>query len=126
VEIQSDRVAVAPFKQCNCCGASWQTRAEFLADPGVMLIGYQSHFEELATGLFLFNHACGTTFAVEVGAMRDLYTGPVFRDRVQGSEACLGLCNRRESLDICPLQCECAFVREIMQVIRRWPKHRAA
>jgi hypothetical protein len=114
-----------PFKQCTCCGTVWRTREDLLADPGVELIGYQAHFIVLVEGLFLFNHSCGTTFALDVAELVDLYAGPVFRRRLDGSADCLGYCIHRGELQPCPAECECAFVREIMQVVRRWPKRAA-
>ncbi|MEI7435828.1 MAG: hypothetical protein WCL16_03350, partial [bacterium] len=94
-----------------------------LNDAAVNLLGYQVNFKELEAGLFLFNHQgadCGTTLAVDVRDFAELYKGPVFVKRMTGSPACLGLCLRRESLDRCPAECECAFVREVLQIVRGW------
>jgi len=116
----------AVFKKCSC-GKVWADRAAFLNDATVNLIGYQVHFEELQTGLFLFNHLtadCGTTLAVEVKDFSNLYSGPVFVQRLTGSPTCLGLCLHRETLERCPAQCECAFVREVIQIVRNWPGRR--
>ena len=108
------------FKDCPLCEFRWETRDSFLRDSDLSLVGYQVHFEELTAGLFLFNHSCNGTLAIEAGAFRDLYDGPVFVERATGSEECPEYCLRREQLDPCPVQCECAYVREIMQVIRGW------
>lgn len=116
-------VGPGPFKACTNCGHLWSDRGPFLADPTVELVGYQSFMEELELGLFLFNHAdCGTTLAIPAGDFADLHDGPVFRDRLTGSDACAGLCQQRRSLEPCPNQCECAWVREVLQVVRTWPK----
>jgi len=111
-----------PFKTCPSCGREWTDRTAFLTDPEVMIIGYQAHFEELTTGLFLFNHSCGTTFSLPVHAFTDLYNGPVFRERKTGSPDCQGYCLKRDCLGPCPAECECAFVREIIGIIGHWPK----
>lgn len=111
-----------PFKLCTCCGVVWPTRDDFLSDPEVELIGYQAHFTELKAGLLLFNHSCHTTLAIEVEEVLDLYKGPVFRERATGGPNCLGYCQHRSELRPCPVQCECAFVREILQVVRQWEK----
>jgi hypothetical protein len=114
---------VAPFKRCTCAGAvPWRTRDDFLSDPGVVLIGYQANFEELKAGFFLFNHSCHTTLSVKVDQFLDLYDGPVFRERATNGPACQGFCLHRGALNPCPAHCECAFVREILQILRNWKK----
>lgn len=115
----------APFKVCTCCGFSWNHREGFLADPTVVPIGYQVDFTQLASGLFLFNHAlptCGTTIAVEVGQFADLYAGPLYEDRRTSTPACPRHCLYVGSLDACPAACECRSVRDILGIIRTWPK----
>ena len=114
------------FKQCTACGFKWSTRDRFLEDPDIELVGYQVNFVELLAGFFLFNHSCGTTLAVLSEAFEDLYDGPVFTDRATGSEECQEHCLHEDDLSPCPAQCECAFVREIIQYIKSWSKLRAA
>jgi hypothetical protein len=113
------------FKTCTGCGCQWRSRDDFLSDPQVAMIGYQVHFEDLKTGLFLFNHLapqCRTTVAIAAGEFTDLYAGPVFAGKMQGKATCPGYCLRRESLDACSTHCECAYVREVLHVIRAWNK----
>ncbi|MCU0560664.1 MAG: hypothetical protein MUD16_10805 [Desulfobacterales bacterium] len=112
-----------PFKTCPLCEATWTDRERFLADPDLELIGYQVDFEDVALGLFLFNHhCCGTTLAIRAKGFRDLYEGPFFSDRKTGTEACPGHCLRCTELSPCPAACECAWVREVLQRIRQWPR----
>jgi hypothetical protein len=119
---QSQSVIGLRFKQCPACGASWASRDDFLADPGIRLVGYQVDFRDLVAGVFLFNHNCGDTIAVPAKVFRDFYDGPVFVERATGTESCTGLCLREEELDSCPTHCECAFVRDILQTVKKWPK----
>lgn len=114
------------FKQCTVCGVNWSSRYQFLEDPDIEMIGYQVNFVELLAGFFLFNHSCGTTLAVLSEAFEDLYDGPVFRERAAGSEECPEHCLHEDDLSPCPAQCECAFVREIIQSVKSWPKLRTA
>ena len=114
------------FKQCTSCGFKWSTRDQFLEDPDIELVGYQVNFVELLAGFFLFNHSCGTTLAVLSEAFEDLYDGPVFSERATGSEECQEHCLHEDDLSPCPVPCECAFVREIIQHIKSWPKLKAA
>jgi hypothetical protein len=112
------------FKTCPFCGQTWTSREEFLADGDILLIGYQVNFEDLVLGLLLFNHGvCQTTLAVKAGLLKDLCIGPVFRERRTGEKDCRGFCLKRSELSPCPAECECAWVRGLMQVIRRWPKN---
>jgi len=109
------------FARCSLCQRAWETRADFLADPQLRIIGYQVAFTDLTEGFFLFNHSCGTTLARPVGEFQDLYTGPIFAHRATGSDECPGYCLRRGELRACPAECECASVREIIQTILDWP-----
>ena len=110
------------FKKCRNCGFEWPSRQDFLDDPMLEIVGYQAHFEELTAGLFLFNHSCHGTLAVPAGHFKDLYDGPVFTQRAAGTKECPGHCLHEDDLDLCPVHCECNYVREIIQTIRHWPK----
>jgi len=110
------------FKRCNVCGFLWPTRASLLSDANVQIIGYQVQFEQLLAGLFLFNHSCGETFAFEASYFQDLYDGPIFTESCAGSDVCPEYCLYEDELRPCPAECECAYVREIIQVVKNWPK----
>lgn len=107
-----------PFKKCPLCDFEWESRDVFLDDPDISLIGYQARFRDLTEGLFYFNHSCNGTMAIPVNAFTGLYEGPVFEERKTGGEECPGHCLYKESLEPCPAECECAYVREIIQVIK--------
>lgn len=106
------------FKACPGCGFKWHSRDDFLNDNNISFVGYQVNFKNLRTGIFLFNHSCKDTLALEVGAFEDLYDGPIYQERATGSDSCPGHCLREDILDPCPAKCECAFVREIIQILR--------
>ena len=100
-----------------------------MSDPTVIVVGYQVDFGQLEAGLFLFNHhfgGCRTTMAIPAGEFLDLHKGPIFKDRLTGSRECLGYCLHRDNLQPCPAQCECAFVRDVLDEVAHWPKGRAA
>ena len=110
-------------KQCTCCGQLWRTRDAFLDDSQLTIVGYQVDFSDLLLGFFLFNHlTCESTIAVPAGLFRDLYDGPVYAHRATGTQDCPEYCLRKSELAPCPAKCECAYVREILQIVRRWPK----
>jgi hypothetical protein len=110
------------FKRCTVCGFEWPSRTDFLSDPDIEMIGYQVHFEDLEAGFFLFNHSCKGTLSVKAGLFKDLYKGPIFSQRATGSEDCPGHCLYEHHLAPCPAECECAYVREVIQVIRGFHK----
>jgi len=111
------------FKKCTCCDHPWFSRDEFLEDSKLELIGYQVNFVELELGYLLFNHlTCQSTIAVPAGMFRDLYDGPVFSERKTDTENCPGYCGDRDILDLCDQECECVYVREIIQIVQNWPK----
>ena len=44
--------------------------------------------------------------------------------RAEGIIRCPGHCLNEESLEPCREKCECAFVRDILEKVRNWPKQR--
>lgn len=114
------------FKKCTKCGFVWPQRAAFLSDPNLRMIGYQVAFDDLMAGLFLFNHNCGTSLAILADDFQDLYDGQIYTERLNGTERCGGHCLHKSDLSPCPAKCECSYVREIVQVILKWPKQEAS
>lgn len=110
------------FKRCPKCHFEWQQRTDFLEEPGLQVIGYQVNFDALAAGIFLFNHDCKGTLAIPAAEFLDLHHGPIFKERATDSPHCPGYCLHEDELDPCPVRCECVYVREILQVIKQWPK----
>ena len=110
-----------PFKTCPHCFQIWPTRDDFISDSQLELNGYKADFEKLEYGLFFFTHqksGCHSTMAIEVVDFKDLYSGEIYTERKTGSEECPRYCLDKEQLDRCDAICECAFVREIIQIIR--------
>ncbi|MBU1044188.1 MAG: hypothetical protein KJ915_07305 [Candidatus Omnitrophica bacterium] len=111
------------FKQCPSCEFKWAGRGKFLADPQIKLHGYQADSEDLVAGLFLFTHSdCGTTMAIKAKEFTDLYSGPIFETRKTGSSECPKYCLFKDELRSCSVKCECAYVREVLQIIKNWNK----
>ncbi len=107
------------FKECHVCRCQWQTRDDFIADNDVVLIGYQANFVCLEKGLFLFNHSCQGTMSLGVYEFADLYQGPIFHERKTGFKACPNYCLHANLLNPCLAKCECAYVREIIQLLKK-------
>ena len=112
------------FKICKKCEHTWATRKKFLEDVNIELVGYQVHFQELTLGLFLFNHDCGTTLSVYANQFVDLYEGPIFSKRATGSKECPGYCLEKGNLSPCSVECECSYIREILQHIKTYKEKR--
>ena len=110
------------FKYCSNCESRWRNLESFIEDPAIELVGYMPTFDDLLKGLFLFNHRCGTTLACKVGLFRHLYDGPVYRTRRTGLDDCPGYCLEQSELAPCPTHCNCAYVRNTLQIIKQWPK----
>ena len=109
------------FKTCPKCSKRWKTRHDFLSDSTIELIGYQADLTNLGFGLLLFNHCapgCSTTTAVFAYEFYDLYTGPHHPEKKALLPDCPRHCINEEYLGRCDVVCECAFVREIIQIIK--------
>lgn len=109
------------FKICSCCGKQWADQGLFIKDKELNLIGYKADFEKLEYGLFFFNHKrpeCESTITIEALNFMNLYNGPIFSERKFGTVECPGLCQKQDQLGRCDARCECAFVREIINIIK--------
>ncbi|MBN2414176.1 hypothetical protein JXQ31_21050 [candidate division KSB1 bacterium] len=105
------------------CGLNWNTRQELLSDPFVEITGYLVNFKDPEQGIFTFNHmSCKGTFAVKVSFFTDLYKGEFFEQNIAGDEKCPNYCLNKFELDSCPEKCECAYVRDVIQLIKNFPK----
>ena len=109
------------FLTCSMCGKKWKTRDDFLDDVSLEINGYQVDFERLEWSLFLFTHMideCHSTIAVQADRFIDLYSGKKYKGRKTRTEDCPGYCMVKDELGRCDALCECAFNREVIQIIR--------
>ncbi len=112
----------APFKQCSMCKTVWESRADFLNDPAIEMIGYQPDFDDLEYGLFYFNHNrtdCNTTLSFNVHEFSDMYHGPIYQEHRKGAAECPGFCLQKGNLEPCPVRCACAYIRNLMQLLAK-------
>jgi hypothetical protein len=108
------------FKTCGTCDTGWITRSEFIGCRSISLVGYQSNFERIEEGLFLFNHtieSCGSTISVQVGKFADLYAGEKYSEAKFGRDECERRCIDESNLERCDQKCRYAYVREILQIL---------
>ena len=112
---------IGVFKQCPMCLNEWKTRGEFLGDDTLVINGYGADFERLEWGLFYFTHNtenCRSTMAIQASKFLSLYSGKKYPERRTGKDDCPGYCLEEKQLDRCQALCECAFNREVIQVIK--------
>lgn len=115
-------MSAKPFKTCTMCGVLWRDRLDFLSDPKVLLVGYQANLADPPEGVFLFNHSCRSTLGIRAREFLDLHDGPMFKERPADSPDCHRYCVNEQELLPCPARCECAYVRDVLQVVKDWPK----
>lgn len=111
-----------PFKQCTLCSAIWVEAEDFIRDPELWVEGYLAAFRNPEDGLILVTHrrsGCGTTLAITAGAFRHFYNGPEYTEHHTGDEECPQLCIKREEFATCDVECDMAWVREIIQLLIR-------
>ena len=111
------------FKICNSCGYQWEKRENFLSDPNIEATGYQTFFSNLKVGLFLLNHSCGTTLAIDASFFLDLYKGAFYHDRkpIKGRK-CPGKCLTENILSPCSDTCKCSFISKLLNTLENWEK----
>lgn len=115
------------FKTCPKCSTEWKTRDDFLTDSANVLVGYQADLTNLGFGLLLFEHrvpGCSTTAAIFAYEFFDLYTGPRHPEAKALLPGCPRYCLDEKYLGRCDVVCECAFVFDIIQIIRNMNKAR--
>ncbi len=106
------------FKQCNTCKHIWESRNEFMGDGNIVLIGYQANLMNLKAGHLYFNHNCKNTIVLSTDLFADLYSGPIFSEPMTGTDDCPKYCLKKGALQPCSNECECAYVRDIIQLFK--------
>lgn len=113
---------VKSYAACPMCRKEWFSREEFLSDPEITLEGYKVNFVELKAGFFMFRHQGIHPITLVVEKFADLYEGEIFEERATGTDECPAYCLYEKELGRCFARCECAFVRDIIQIIKHWEK----
>ncbi|GMW01693.1 MAG: hypothetical protein AMXMBFR84_28300 [Candidatus Hydrogenedentota bacterium] len=107
---------------CRGCNQVWLEREGLISDPAIALAGYQANFDNLESGRFVFTHECGASFSVCVKSFLTLCAEHVHTGYRLNGEACPGYCMHEHELDPCGAECECAYIRNVLDVVRKWPK----
>lgn len=110
------------FKECPMCSTVWKDRTEFITDKKLVINGYQANFDYLESGLFYFTHevdGCFSTMALKANQFFDLGPNTVHTQRKTLTDECPGHCLDRSNLQICDVECECAYVRDILDTLQQ-------
>ena len=122
ISIEGNKMAQKEiFKTCPMCSTVWKTRDEFLNDTSLEINGYGADFEKLERSFFYFTHTkegCLSTSVIKAKHFLDLYSGERFTERRTGQDDCPGYCLEKNQLNRCGAMCECAFNREVIQIIK--------
>lgn len=108
------------FKTCPGCFVAWESMEAFLSDPNLELNGYKPDFKDLEYGMFFFTHKtepCYSTMTIMVDDFKSIYSGKYYQENKALSDECPRYCIDEKQFARCDALCECAFVREIMQII---------
>ena len=104
------------FTHCSKCETVWKRKIDFLSDTSTSFVAYNADFEYLEHGNFVFKHdTCGSYIEIQIVNFKGLYDGPIYTERKTGTENCPEYCLNSSELRPCPEECECAYVREIIQ-----------
>jgi len=110
------------FKRCPLCGKQWLSLESFVEDEEINVNGYMAMFDDPEKGLILVTHRvphCGTTLAVQAALLKPFYEGPFYSESKAGLEQCRRLCLARHALEECDQPCALAWVRAVLQYLRR-------
>ena len=111
-----------PFKICTLCHHCWETLDDLVLDPNLRVEGYQASFPDPKRGMILVTHladGCHTTLSLKVEALASLYDGPTYLERRTGEDDCGGYCLSQGLLEECLAECDMAWVRKVLQYLRR-------
>jgi hypothetical protein len=91
-------------------------------DARLRLDGYSAFFDDPANGLVFVTHrvpGCGTTLTLYAGQLRVLFSGTDYPELHKGADDCHRLCLDRSRLEECDAECSMAWVRDVLQYLRR-------
>lgn len=110
------------FKRCGHCQTCWPTAEAFVLDRALQVCGYQACLGAPEDGVIVAIHdetGCGTTIGVTARSLRALYRGPEYTDFCQGTEVCELRCIDEGDIETCAAPCAMAWVREVLQYLRK-------
>ena len=110
------------YKICSMCGKTWYRPADLVSDQLLRLNGYQAAVPDSEKGLLLFTHevvGCYSTLGVPALDFRFMHHGLTYPECHFALLDCEGHCLDLSDLEVCRVQCCMAWVRDVIQYIRR-------
>lgn len=110
-----------PVKSCAFCNALWDNIKQLVEDKSLDLNGYQASFRGPENGLIMLTHnvdGCNSTMAIRAGELKSLYQGQFFSEHRTEKPECPRKCLNPNDYEPCPVHCDMAWVREILQCFR--------
>ncbi len=115
-------IGLTLFKTCGLCHRIWSDREDFLRCSDLALVGYQANFYDPEAGFLLFTHSaesCGNIIVISASKFSDLYTGKRYPKPKFGTDVCEHRCTDMIDMNRCRNQCKYAYVREILQIVKK-------
>jgi hypothetical protein len=111
------------FKHCPTCNVLWRQQSQFLSDPEVKFLGFRPAATPESLALIVFNHArCDTRLTFTLETFAELTVFPILCASCAITHKDTDYCLAGASGRPCPALCICAFVHNVSESIRAWPK----
>jgi hypothetical protein len=110
-----------PFQKCGSCEQLWDRWSDFILDPGVRLIGFQTISDLLDANLLVFEHRCGSSISILAKRLRQILPDsehPAGLPSLFGTERCNGHCRFLENLEACDRPCANARDRRLILMVQ--------
>lgn len=107
------------FRVCGACRTSWSDWDEFVADPGVRLLGLQAVLGLADASLLVFEHRCGSSVSILTRRLRYLLPldGSEAWPSMRFTEQCPGHCYSLPDHLQCDQHCLHARDRRLLTLI---------
>jgi hypothetical protein len=111
----------APFQACGSCRQAWRTWDDFVADPGVRLLGLQAVLKLPDANLLVFEHRCGSSVSIFTHRLRHLLPDHPADGwpSLRGTVECPGHCLSLVDLASCERPCSNARDRDLIRLVQR-------
>ena len=113
--------ASAVFKVCGACLRPWPTWEDFVADPGVKLLGLQALPDVPDASVLVFEHRCGSSISVLTKRLLHLLPLPDAGEEdwpsLRGTDECRRHCLSLADHAPCDRQCRNARDRELLTLV---------
>lgn len=109
------------FKACGACRRGWSSWEEFLADPGLRLLGLQAVSHVPDASVLVFEHQCGSSVSVLTSRLHHLVPEPepLAWPSLRGTDACARHCLDIADHTPCAQRCRHTADRQLLAMVER-------